>query len=138
MGDVLGLSQIELTVLVLVAGSLAAFRLAYALVYEKGFLAIFQRIRTWAGVRIVRTQVRDTLGNISYEEHTVGETTMAEIFTCYYCCSMWTSMPFGVLAALTFDYGPLLYPAVWFVGIAFFSWLAICGAALIWKGFMDA
>jgi hypothetical protein len=69
--------------LYVILSSFAVFRISYLLVYEDGFLHLSQKIRILVGA-----ETPAGLPIVKYKG-------FSEIFNCFYCNSVWVSIPFG-------------------------------------------
>lgn len=85
-----------MTLETLIVLGLASWCAAHLLVNMRGFLAVFERLRTLAGVYTV-TNVRQIPGGVSYEStECAGNNEFSKMLCCVYCTSVWTSA--GALA----------------------------------------
>lgn len=79
-----------MTLETLIVLGLASWCAAHLLVNERGFLAVFERLRRLAGVRQV--EVERMAGTQAYTAvECQGNNEVARMLCCVYCTSVWTS-----------------------------------------------
>lgn len=92
--------------------ALAVWRLTSLLYREDGPFDMFPRLRKWVGVY--------------YDEHSVmqGRNVVARAMTCFWCLSLWVSLPFSMIVPHnSVNIHPL---AAWWI-----IWLALSTAAIV-------
>ena len=72
--------------------SAAVWRISYMLVWEDGPFDIFERLRTKAGIGYDMEGERGILARLP-----LWRTTVAKLFLCVYCMSMWWAFGFAIL-----------------------------------------
>lgn len=70
---------------------LATWRIASMLVHEKGPLNLFERMRTWVGIELMRA------GDSPEYYKAVPDTFLAQLLDCVWCCSVWVAMGWTAL-----------------------------------------
>lgn len=118
------MTPFEQTLALFAASVLVVFRLALLLTSERGPYNVFGRLRAWAGAEVVKEQARDSFGNMREVERLETHTELGEVFTCFYCMSLWVALPFALIFAMLYDLPLLLRIGVWLL-----AWQAIAGAA---------
>lgn len=119
------LTQILVLIFVEILLISSVYRMTRLLVHETGVFGIFTLIRSIAGVKVVIEKRPNMVGQLVDTEIAIANNTVGKILTCFYCCSVWVSMPAAAVATyLSPDSLPVF---VW----AVIHWLAIAGAVAI-------
>lgn len=111
-----------MTLETLVILALAAWRFAYLLVNERGFLGVGDLARLLAGVRQVKVE-RTGYNNLPYETtECQADNEIGRMLCCVYCTSVNTSL----LALLLWCIGTGLRPSVAEAVVWWFATAALC------------
>lgn len=90
--------------------SLITWRLSALLVKERGLFAIFERLRTWAGVYAESSA--DTInGQLVIFEQPKADSELGQLFLCVWCMSFWIGLLLAkghVLDALAYSAGAIV------------------------------
>lgn len=107
--------------------ALAIYRLTRLLTVEHGFLGVFDRIRRRAGITYVTEDRRNLYGIVEPVEVPTANNLIGEILMCFYCTSVWVSMPFAAYLATTMPGGHILLVLAWWIVFV----LALSAASLV-------
>lgn len=80
--------------------ALATWRLSSLLVDEDGISNIFERIRTWFGVRYMASKETSAVERIVPDDTPPLKKVIAKWLTCRWCCSIWIGLALAGLYVL--------------------------------------
>lgn len=100
--------DVDISIIHLLILALATWRLSSLLVDEDGLFSMFEKLRTWVGVRYTKGETGE-LEQVVPDDLSAIRRTVAGWLTCRWCCSLWVG---AILTVAYIVWGNVVYIAL--------------------------